>query len=41
MVLTLLEGGNTNMLDYVKNKPRWRPSKFGKSEDDSDDVLGK
>ena len=38
--LTLLEGGNTNMLEYVKNKPRWRASRLmGQKNVDSEDVL--
>ena len=30
--LAILEGGNTQMLDYVKHRPRWRPPK-GKSNE--------
>ena len=38
--LTLLEGGNTKMLEYVKNKPRWRASRLmGQKNVDSEDVL--
>lgn len=35
--LVMFEGGNTNMLDYVKNKPQWKPPK-GKANE-SEDVL--
>lgn len=35
----MLEGSNTHMLEYIKAKPRWRPS-FGKANDAaSEEVL--
>lgn len=38
-VLVMLEGSNTHMLEYIKAKPRWRPS-FGKANDAaSEEVL--
>ena len=36
--LSLLEGGNMHMLDYVKHKPRWRPPR-GSNDKYSEDVL--
>mmetsp|Transcript_24612 Transcript_24612/g.59347 ORF Transcript_24612/g.59347 Transcript_24612/m.59347 type:complete len:481 (+) Transcript_24612:47-1489(+) len=36
--LSVLEGSNTQMLNYVKHKPRWRPPK-GTKGNDSEDVL--
>lgn len=36
--LAILEGSNNHMLEYVKHKPRWRPSK-GDNESYSEDVL--
>mmetsp|Transcript_6941 Transcript_6941/g.14279 ORF Transcript_6941/g.14279 Transcript_6941/m.14279 type:complete len:457 (-) Transcript_6941:108-1478(-) len=35
-VLALLEGSNTQMLEFIKNKPRWRPSKSAKTNDTED-----
>ncbi|KAL7472472.1 hypothetical protein ACHAXS_012833 [Conticribra weissflogii] len=35
-VLAMLEGSNTQMLEFIKNKPRWRPSKSAKSNDTED-----
>lgn len=37
--LAILEGGNTQMLDYVKHKPRWRPPKGRSNESYPDDIL--
>lgn len=37
--LTLLEGGNGNMLDYIKHKPRWRPPKNKSGDAIPEDVL--
>lgn len=36
-ILALFEGGNTKMLEYIKDKPRWRAK--GKKTGDSDDVI--
>ena len=38
-VLALLEGGNGKMLDYIKEKPRWRPPKNKSSDAVPEDVL--
>mmetsp|Transcript_5884 Transcript_5884/g.9088 ORF Transcript_5884/g.9088 Transcript_5884/m.9088 type:complete len:422 (+) Transcript_5884:48-1313(+) len=35
-ILSLFEGGNTKMLEYIKDKPRWRPKK---KTGDSEDVI--
>lgn len=35
-VLALLEGGNSNMLEYIRSKPRWFASKSGKAAATSD-----
>lgn len=37
--LAIFEGGNTQMLDYVKHKPRWRPPKGKSNESYSEDIL--
>jgi hypothetical protein len=37
--LSILEGGNTQMLDYVKLKPRWRPPKGRSNESYPEDIL--
>ena len=37
-ILSLFEGGNTKMLEYIKDKPRWRPKKNQRTGD-SEDVL--
>lgn len=37
--LSMLEGSNTKMLDYVKHKPRWRPPKGKTTESYPEDVL--
>ena len=37
-ILSLFEGGNTKMLEYIKDKPRWR-AKGKKTTADSDDVI--
>jgi len=38
--LALFEGGNTNMLEFVKNKPGWKPSNKDKgSSIDPEDIL--
>ena len=38
-VLALLEGSNTQLLEYIKNKPRWRASKSSKTVNDTEDVV--
>lgn len=35
--LSLLSGGNSQMLQYIKNKPRWRPK--GGTQNDPEEVL--
>ena len=37
-ILSLFEGGNTKMLNFIKDKPRWRPKK-NQMSGDSEDVL--
>ena len=40
-ILALFEGGNTNMLEFVKNKPGWKPSNKDKGtlNTDPEDIL--
>jgi hypothetical protein len=38
-ILSIFEGGNTHMLDYVKRRPRWRPPKGKSNELYSRDIL--
>lgn len=37
-ILSLFEGGNTQMLEYIKDKPRWR-AKGKSNKEDSEDVI--
>jgi len=38
-VLVMLEGSNTHMLEYIKAKPRWRPSFVKANDAASEEVL--
>jgi hypothetical protein len=38
-ILSLFEGGNTQMLEYIKDKPRWRAKGKSNKEDYSEDVI--